>query len=249
MAQLFREVEAGDVRENADVVQLAHVEDVHRHIRKLFGFGLDDGQVFRLLLLGQVSLLKQFGKAGDGDDGCLELVGKVVDEVVSQDFVTAQLLCEFIEALFQFPEGTEPAQYCRDLDTGIELSLRQAVDHVDILLQEAQRHTHDAGGKPGPDEDGEQRHDDTGPAGRGHREVRDLLQDLQFVQEDRASDDDDGGGQQNDGDDGGKQGGQLGIPFPVFDGLRVRTRQFVENVITAFAHGSPLLFYWLVVAL
>ena len=69
------------------------------------------------------------------------------------------------------------------------------------------------------------------------------------MEQDGPSDDDDGGDQQDDGDDDGEHGRQFDIPFPVLEGLGIRTRQFFKDLVSTVAHGSPLLSQTFVVAL
>lgn len=63
------------------------------------GLVQDDLEVLLPLLRGGVRLPQELGKALDGGDGGLELVGEVVDEVVPQGLDALELLRHLVEIL------------------------------------------------------------------------------------------------------------------------------------------------------
>ena len=80
-------------------LQPGHQQGAVGQVGQAVGLLGDDLEVLAALLLGEAGLLKQLGKARDGGDGGLELMGEAVDKVLPQGLDPLKLLGHLVEIL------------------------------------------------------------------------------------------------------------------------------------------------------
>ena len=87
-------------------------------------------------------MLEQLGKAGNGNDGRFEFVGKVVDEIRAQHFGVAQLLRHFVEALRRLREGGMTSERLAEMQPRVEVAGGKAVHLRDHPRDRLERQLH-----------------------------------------------------------------------------------------------------------
>ena len=80
-------------------LQTGHQQGAVGQIGQAVGLLGNDLEVLAAFLLGESGFLKQLGKAGDGGDGGLELVGEAVDKILPQGLDPLKLLGHLVEIL------------------------------------------------------------------------------------------------------------------------------------------------------
>ena len=101
LAQLLIQGEACFVGQDRLALHPVQGQDIRCQVGQPPALVPDDGQVFLLILGRQLLFQQQVRKTADTDDGRFELVGEVVDKILSQNFSAAQLLRRLVEALLK----------------------------------------------------------------------------------------------------------------------------------------------------
>ena len=138
-ADLLRQVEGGRLRQNGLAFNFGQAQHIGSHPGQPQRLGLDDIQIFRLLLGRQIAPLQQLGKARNGHDGRFELMGEVVDKVRSQQLRALQLFRHGIEAVGQLREGRDIPKGRPKFHPGLEIAGGQLVHPVDDPVDGLQR--------------------------------------------------------------------------------------------------------------
>ena len=105
---------------------------------------------------------QKLGKTSDGDDGRLELMGKVVDKIRSEHLRIFQLLRHFVEALGQGQQVGVLAQPEARLDPGVEIAAGQTVHALHQPQDGPEGHLAGQPGDHGAEDHADARHDGAG---------------------------------------------------------------------------------------
>ena len=167
MAQLLGHIVSCHVRQDGLVFKLGQIQHIGGHVGKTQGLLLDDGQIFLPVCLRQISPAQEFCEPGNGHDGRLELMGKIVDEVGTEHLRILKLLGHFIKAFSQCRQtGVAPDQgSC--LDAGVKIAAGQAIHALHQLPHRAKGQFTGHDGNDGAKQQTDAQHDGAGGPDNG----------------------------------------------------------------------------------